>query len=53
MSAAELKSQLAALPTGDRADLALFLIDSLSDKKDEGANEAWREELQRRADQDG
>lgn len=44
-----LKSQLGALPSRDRAELARFLIDSLESEADEDAEAAWEAELARRA----
>ena len=43
-----LKSQLAALPNSDRAELAQFLIESLGPGAEEGSEAAWEEELTRR-----
>jgi putative addiction module component (TIGR02574 family) len=49
MSAAaeKLKSQLAELPTGDRAELARFLLLSLQES-DPDAEQLWDTELKRR-----
>lgn len=38
-----------ALPERDRADLIGALIDSLDTEVEEGVEEAWRDELERRA----
>lgn len=43
-----LKSQLGALPSRDRAELARFLIDSLEPGSDNDAQAAWEIELARR-----
>ncbi len=45
-----LKSQLAALPSQARAELAHFLIQSL-DQKEEGVAAAWEAEVARRVDE--
>ncbi len=37
-----------ALPEEDRADLAGLLIESLESERDEGVDEAWASEIQRR-----
>jgi putative addiction module component (TIGR02574 family) len=37
-----------ALPPEERADLAATLIDSLDDREDEGVEQAWAEEIERR-----
>lgn len=42
------KSELAGLPTGERAELALFLIHSLDQEVDADADVAWDAEIQRR-----
>ncbi len=47
--AERIKSELAALTTEDRAELARFLIQSLDEGEDQGVEEAWDEELKRRA----
>lgn len=47
----ELKQQLATLSVEDRAELALFLIDSLDPVVDDDADVLWETELNRRADQ--
>jgi len=41
--------QALALPERDRADLIAALIDSLDAEADEGVEEAWRTEIERRA----
>jgi putative addiction module component (TIGR02574 family) len=41
--------QALALPERDRADLIRALIDSLDTEADEGVEEAWRLEIERRA----
>ncbi|MFN0054021.1 MAG: addiction module protein [Planctomycetales bacterium] len=40
-----LKSQLAELPTRDRAELARYLIESLESDPDAGIDAAWESEL--------
>jgi putative addiction module component (TIGR02574 family) len=47
----ELKAELARLPVPQRAELARFLIDSLDQGEDADAEEAWDEELARRAEE--
>lgn len=42
-----LKSQMATLSVPERADLAHFLLSSL-EPEEEGAEEAWRDEIARR-----
>ena len=49
-AAEKLKSELGPLPLDDRAELALYLIQSL-DKTDEDVEEPWRDELDRRFDE--
>ena len=46
----DLAKELAALPSKDRASLALTLIDLLDDAADEDVEKAWMEEAQRRYD---
>jgi putative addiction module component (TIGR02574 family) len=41
--------QALALPEHDRADLIRALIESLDTEADEGVEEAWRVEIERRA----
>jgi putative addiction module component (TIGR02574 family) len=48
-TAQRLKSELAGLPAGDRAELAYFLIHSLDKEQDADAEAAWDAELARRA----
>lgn len=48
LAAEKLKSELAGLPLDDRAELAMFLIESLDGGSDEGVEAAWRDELDRR-----
>jgi putative addiction module component (TIGR02574 family) len=43
-----LKLQLGTLPSRDRAEIALFLIDSLDPQSDANAEDAWEAELARR-----
>jgi putative addiction module component (TIGR02574 family) len=43
-----LKSQLVALPPGDRAELADFLIDSLEEESEGDVDATWNAELDRR-----
>ncbi|MBI2496608.1 MAG: addiction module protein [Opitutae bacterium] len=47
--AEKLKPQLTALPPGDRAELAHYLLSSLDGPADPGAEQAWEAELARRA----
>ena len=49
MSGLELKEQLATLSIGDRAELALYLIESLDSETDFSAEQLWELELDRRA----
>ena len=37
-----------ALPPEERADLAATLLDSLDEQEDEGVEQAWAEEIERR-----
>ena len=48
MSGLELKEQLATLSIGDRAELALYLIESLDSETDFSAEQLWELELDRR-----
>jgi hypothetical protein len=48
---AELKEKAAQLPDGERAELALALIESLDGPADAGVEEAWRVEIEHRAGQ--
>ena len=50
-AAEHLKSQLLELPSGDRAALARFLIDSLDEEVDLDDEDAWDAELARRAEE--
>ena len=50
-AAEQLKPQLLQLPSGDRAALARFLIDSLNGETDVDAEDAWDAELARRAEE--
>lgn len=45
---AELKQKAAQLPEPERAELALSLIESLDGPADEGVEEAWAQEIERR-----
>ena len=45
---AELKEKAAELPEPERAELALSLIESLDGLPDEGVEEAWDREIERR-----
>ena len=45
------KSRLFTLPSGERAELAQFLIESLGPDEDDGAEAAWDEELARRSEE--
>lgn len=47
-AAERLKTELAQLPTADRAELAHFLLHSLDEETDSDADAAWEAELQRR-----
>jgi putative addiction module component (TIGR02574 family) len=47
----ELRQQLSTLPAEDRAELALFLIESLDSEVDADADTLWEAELDRRAEQ--
>jgi putative addiction module component (TIGR02574 family) len=49
--AGDLLKQVLALSEKDRATLAGALIESLETTVDEGADEAWAEEIRRRVDQ--
>lgn len=51
ISLAELKSELEALPVGERAELAHFLIGSLDEREDADSEAAWDAELTRRVDE--
>jgi putative addiction module component (TIGR02574 family) len=44
----ELKTQLANLPVGERAELAHYLLDTLDETVDTDAEAAWDDELARR-----
>jgi putative addiction module component (TIGR02574 family) len=44
----QLKSQIITLSGSERAELAHFLLSSLDPEEEEGAHEAWSEELVRR-----
>jgi len=50
-SAADLLKQALALGESDRATLAGALIESLETTVDEGADEAWAEEIRRRVEE--
>ena len=45
---AELKEKAAQLPEPERAELALSLIESLDGRADEGVEDAWAREIERR-----
>ena len=47
-TAEKLKSELSELPLDDRAELAMFLIESLDRLEHDDAAAAWRVELDRR-----
>lgn len=47
----QLKAELDKLPVDQRAELAHYLIQSLDEEEDEGAEAAWDAELERRAAQ--
>jgi putative addiction module component (TIGR02574 family) len=49
LTAAKMRTQLAALSEAERADLARFLIQSLDSGSDEDVEAAWDAELERRA----
>ena len=44
----DLFKQASELPEEDRADLAGLLIESLESERDEGVDEAWAAEIERR-----
>jgi putative addiction module component (TIGR02574 family) len=44
----ELFEEASALPEHDRATLADLLLESLGDERDEGVEQAWEEEIERR-----
>lgn len=44
----ELKEEAKQLPANERAELALYLIESLDGPPDEGVEEAWDREIARR-----
>jgi putative addiction module component (TIGR02574 family) len=48
ISPAELYKQALTLSTDDRAMLAGLLLDSLEEGAEDGVEEAWREEVERR-----
>ena len=48
---ADLKDKAAQLSEAERAELALALIKSLDGPRDTDVNEAWRAEIERRAEQ--
>lgn len=50
-AAEKILSEALELEESDRATLAGLLIESLDDEPDEGWEEAWAAEIQRRADQ--
>jgi putative addiction module component (TIGR02574 family) len=50
-AAERLKTELAQLPTEDRAELAHFLLTTLDEGEDEDAEAAWDAELARRAEE--
>jgi putative addiction module component (TIGR02574 family) len=47
----ELREQALRLPTNQRIDLAAVLLDSVEGEPEPGAEEAWLEEVRRRAHQ--
>jgi putative addiction module component (TIGR02574 family) len=49
--AERLKSELATLTPGDRAELARFLVQSLDEPEEQGVEAAWDAELKRRAEE--
>ena len=50
VSSEKVLSEALALPSRERARLARDLLQSLDDTEDEGAIDAWGEELERRLD---
>lgn len=44
----ELYEQATALPPADRAELAGLLLESIEDEPEEGVEEAWAAEIERR-----
>ncbi|HUP59771.1 MAG TPA: addiction module protein [Thermoanaerobaculia bacterium] len=44
----ELYAKAAELPPGERAELAGLLLESIEEVRDEGVEEAWAAEIQRR-----
>lgn len=44
----ELYEQATALPPADRAELAGLLLESIEDQSEEGVEEAWAVEIERR-----
>jgi putative addiction module component (TIGR02574 family) len=51
VAAEKIKAELAKLSDSERGELAHFLIQSLDQSEDEGAETAWDNELERRADE--
>ena len=49
-NAERVKQEVLQLPEADRAELALFLIDSLDASEDQDAEAAWDAELSRRVE---
>jgi putative addiction module component (TIGR02574 family) len=47
----ELKERAARLPEQERAELAMSLIESLDGGPDDGVEDAWRQEIERRVQQ--
>ena len=41
-------SEALAVPPDERADVAVTLLESLEEREDEGVEQAWAEEIQRR-----
>ncbi len=46
-----LLEQALELPSGERADLAASLLESLDDGQDEGVEEAWADEIKKRIEE--
>lgn len=51
VAAEKIKAELAKLSDSERGELAHFLIQSLDQSEVEGAETAWDDELERRADE--
>lgn len=51
VAAEKIKAELAKLSDSERGELAHFLIQSLDQSEDRGAETSWDNELERRADE--